>query len=128
MDHLRYNVTMNVKAIGGFVKGARLARNMKPEQLSLAMAELLGRNVGIATIYKVERGDINLGLDLLMAMLHILKADPRPLVLLAQGDRSAVDAEKIGRMSILADDTAWVNALSEEQREKVRQMLDEASD
>lgn len=107
------------------MRGARLARNIKPENLSLEMAEILGRNVSQSTVYKLERGDINLGLDLLMAALYVLRVNPWPLVELAWSDEAPAQAELIGREVVEdEEDQAWLRRLDAKGRARVRRFLD----
>lgn len=115
-----------MKAVGGFFRGARLARGLKPEQVSLAMADVLGENVSVATIYKIEGGRVNPGLDLVLAMLRVLHVDPAPMLEVARSEETEAQGEAAGRQAVEQGDALdWVRSLSTEERERMRRLIED---
>lgn len=121
--------SMKLEVIGGFLRGARKGRKLKPEQVSLRMGRVLGEGVSQSTVYKVERGEINMGLENFLALLYVLNLDPRALIEIAPSCDDPDEAERIGRMAVeKGGDVAWLHVLTPEARERARQLLDEHPD
>ena len=68
---------------------------------------------------------MNPSLERVLALLYVLKVNPRPLIDLAQGDVTAAQAERVGRQAALDDeDVAWLERLSPEQRRRARRYVE----
>ena len=111
-------------AVGAFFRGARLAAGLRTEQVALAMGEVMGSPVSPATIYKIEGARVNPGLDLVLALLHVLAVDPRALLAVARSDMSKHRAEEVGRTARY-DDAAWIDSLSDGERAYLLRFLDD---
>lgn len=113
-----------MKAVGGFLRGVRKARGLKPEEVALAMAHILGKPVSPATVYKIEGNRINLGLDKFMAILAALQADGRIVARLAVSNETAAQGEELGRQSVEGNDTTWLALLSPADQDDMQRIID----
>lgn len=58
----------------------------------------------------------------LLTLLYILGLDLAPLAELAYGNKSAIEAEQMGRQAV-EDDTAWLDSLPPAKKELARRHL-----
>jgi transcriptional regulator with XRE-family HTH domain len=122
MDYMGYTMPMNAHTVGALFRGVRLARGLKPEEVSLAMGEVLGKSVSVATVYKIEGGRMKPGLERLLALLHVLRVDPSHVIELTRGNEDATEAERIGR-ELAMNDAEWVASRTDEQAQRAAEYL-----
>lgn len=126
-----------MEAVGGFLRGVREARGMKPADVVRAMRALRDEGFSSGTLGKIERGEMVPRLDLLAPLLRVLRVSATRVQEIALRPELTVDeAAQLGRKFVeqeagrLTDDEIeLLNDLPPERRrraiELIRQLLAE---
>lgn len=120
-----------MQAIGGYIRGFRLERGMTTAELAGAMAERLGRSVGKSTVTKIEGGEYNPGMDLLVALVAALGASAERVHELAlRDDLDVAEGERLGRLAargeggdLTPEERRMLDGLPPEKRRQAIQLI-----
>jgi transcriptional regulator with XRE-family HTH domain len=102
-----------MEAVGGYLRGRRLALGLSAAEVAVAMKQRLGRNVNPSTIWKIENAQMTTGSDLLFAFLDVVHGSGAIALDLMRRRVSVLEGERIGREEASMTSEAFIAKLQQ---------------